>query len=149
MLKLGITDFLYNDELMSPRLNDTFDYHVPEAKRVELPDNDAVFSFRFASLNYQLQHRVHYQYKLEGYDSQWHQVGKDRTVSFSNIPSGKYTLRIRASLLELPDKYDEKSIEIVIPQPFLLSSSAIWIYMLLFVIIGISFMLWKQKRAVN
>lgn len=149
MLKLSITDFLYNDELMSPRLNDTFDYYVPEAKRVELPDNEAVFSFRFASLNYQLQHRVHYQYKLEGYDSQWHQVGKDRTVSFSNIPSGKYTLRIRASLLELPDKYDEKSIEIVIPQPFLLSSSAIWIYMLLFVIIGISFMLWKQKRAVN
>jgi hypothetical protein len=48
MLKLRITDFFINDELQSPRLNDTFDYYVPDSRSVTLPRHDQVIAFRFA-----------------------------------------------------------------------------------------------------
>ena len=134
---------------MSPRLNDVFDYYVPEAKEVTLPDHSSLFSFRFASLNYQLQHRVHYQYMLEGYDKEWLTADKDRTVSYSNLPSGKYILRVKASLLESPDRVDVKSITIIVPPSFFLSSSAIWMYMAAFVLVGVGLLIWRQNKMMD
>ena len=148
-LKLQITDFFLNDELISPRLNNLLDYYVPETKEVTLPDHNSLFSFRFASLNYQLQHRVHYQYYLEGYDKQWHTADKERTASYSNLPSGKYILRIKASLLESPDKIDMKSITVIVPPSFLLSSSAIWIYMVVFILLTVGLLIWRQNKMMD
>ena len=145
-LKLQLTDFYYNDELQSPRLSDKFSHYVPDSKEVRMPDHSCRFAFRFASLNYQLQHRVHYQYLLEGYDSHWQTATKERMATYENIPTGTYKFRVRASLIESPEKFDERVITVVIPPTFLLSTSAIWIYIVLVVLGGVAYLLWKQKR---
>lgn len=145
MLKLRITDFYLNDELQSPRFNNTFDYYVPEAKRIVMPVHNNLIAVRFASLNYQLQHRVHYQYMLEGFDTQWRNADKSRTVSYASLPTGTYRLKIKAFLLESPDSYDQRELEIVIPPYFLLSKHAVWIYMLLTGILGLSVMFLRQR----
>lgn len=145
MLKLRITDFFLNDELQSPRLNDNFDYYIPEAKKVVLKNHNSLIAVRFASLNYQLQHRVHYQYLLEGYDATWQNADKSRTVSYSSLPTGTYHLRIKAFLLESPDSYDERILEIEVPPYFLLSKNAIWLYMLIALILSLGIMFWRQR----
>ena len=147
MLKLRITDFMINDEVMSPRLNDLYDYYIPDSKKVELPDNSTVFSIRFAALNYQLQHRIHYQYKLEGYEEDWQNADKTRTVSYSDLPAGTYEFKVKAFLLESPDKYDMKTITIVVPRHFLLSESALWIYLVLVAILVITLLYYKEEKA--
>ena len=119
---------------------------MPEAKEVTLPEHNTVFSFRFASLNYQLQHRVHYQYMLEGYDKDWQTASKERMVTYANIPSGTYQLKVRASLLENPDKFDERVITVVVPPIFLLSSEAIWIYMVIGIVASIGMLFWIQRK---
>ena len=119
LLKLQITDFFIGDQIQSPRLNDTYDYYVPVSKRVEIPSHNDDFAFRFAALNYQLQHRVHYQYMLEGYDTDWKNAGKDRIVYYSDVPGGTYTFKVKAFLLESPDKYDLRTIEVVVPASYL------------------------------
>ena len=131
LLKLRITDFFLNGELQSPRLNHNFSYYVPESKRVELPSNDAEFAFRFASLNYQYQHRIHYQYRLEGYEADWHNADKSRMAVYSGVPTGTYRFQVKAFLLESPDNFDMRTIEVVVPAFFLLSTTAIWIYLVL------------------
>ena len=146
VLKLRITDFWLNDELQSPRLNDNFDVYVPEARSIELPSHDALITFRFASLNYQLQHRVHYQYKLEGYDYTWYNADRLRTASYSNLPTGHYTFMVKAFLLESPDKYDMRQIELDVPPYFLLSKHAVWLYMAIIALLGIWLMFWHQRR---
>lgn len=146
MLKLHITDFYMNDELQSPRFNKTFDIYIPDAKEVRLPTHNTVFSFRFASLNYQLQHRVHYQYMLEGHDKDWKNADKSRMASYSNVPAGTYRFKVKAFLLESPEKYDLRTIEIKVPPYFLLSSGAIWVYMLLASGCAIWFMFRRQKE---
>ena len=146
MLKLRITDFFLNDELQSPRFSKTYDYYVPNAQRVELPSHNSAIAFRFASLNYQLQHRVHYQYKLEGYDRVWRNADKSLTASYDGLPTGHYKFLVKCFLLESPEKYDQREIEVEVPYPFLLSKASIWVYMILFSMLTIWLMLWQQRR---
>ena len=146
MLKLRITDFYLNDELQSPRINNTFDYYVPESKSVVLKDHNSIIAVRFASLNYQLQHRVHYQYMLEGYDTQWQNADNTRTISYASLPTGIYHLKIKAFLLESPDSYDERVLEIVVPPYALLTKGAVWLYMILLGALSLVIMFWRQRR---
>lgn len=135
MLKLRITNIYVNEQLMSPRLNNLYPNYLPDGKIVELPTHGSSFSVEFASLNYRLQHRAHYQYYLLGYDTSWKNASRDRTASYTDLPAGTYTLKIKAFLLEQPDKFEMKTIEIVVPPMFLFSSSAVWLYMVLIAII--------------
>ena len=146
LLKLRITDFYLNDELQSPRLNDSYDYYVPEAKRVIIPSHNTLFSFRFAALNYQLQHRVVYQYKLDGYDKEWQNADKLRKANYTDVPAGTYKFQVKAFLLESPEAYDLRTIEVVIPPYFIFSSTAVWIYMLIFAAALLYGLWWYQER---
>ncbi len=148
LLKLRITDFFLNDELQSPRLTQNYDYYVPESKRVIIPSHSTMFSFRFAALNYQLQHRIVYQYKLDGYDHDWQNADKTRKVNYGDVPSGTYKFQVKAFLLESPEAYDMRTIEVVIPPYFIFSSKAVWIYMLL-VAAGLLYGLWWYQERLK
>ena len=146
VMRLRITDFMINGKIQSPRFNANFDYYIPDSRKVELPNHDDEFSIRFASLNYQLQHRIHYQYCLEGYEEDWNNADNTRTATYSGLPAGTYEFKVKAFLLESPDKYDMKTITIVVPPHFLLSQSAIWIYMILAAAIIITLLYIKEER---
>jgi len=146
-LKLCITDFMLNDEIITPRTDDNYDYYIPDSKFVELPTHNTKFSIRFASLNYQLQHRVHYQYMLEGYDEDWHNAEKTRTATYAGLPAGTYTFKVKAFMLESPEKYDMKTLEIKVPPFWLLSTVAVWIYVILFSIGIVTYFYYKRERA--
>ena len=147
MLKLRITDFYLNNELQSPRLNSTYKYYVPDSKSVQIPDSCTKFAFQFASLNYQLQHRIHYQYMLEGYDDDWINATSQRMATYEDIPAGTYTFKVRAFLLDSPDNFDIKEIEVIVPSAFLMSENSIWLYMFIGALIAILFMFWLQSRV--
>ena len=146
LLKLQITDFFIDGQLMSPRLNNTYDYYVPLSKQVELPNGVDEFAFRFAAMNYQLQHRVHYQYILEGYEKEWHNAEKDLTARYTDLPAGTYTFRVKAFLLQSPEKYDQRSIEVVVPGFFLFSKTARWIYLGILGVIVLVLMVKYRKK---
>ena len=146
MMKLRITDFFLDDEVVSPSRNDFYDYYVPESKEVALPSHSTSFAFRFAALNFQLQHRIHYQYMLEGYDKDWQNADKSRMASYSGVPTGTYRFKVKCFLLGAPDRYDLKVITVKVPPYFLLSSKAIWLYMGIFLVLCLTYMFWRQKR---
>ena len=146
LLKLRITDFFINGEIQSPRLNDNYQEYPAESKQIELPSHNSVFGFRFAALNYQLQHRVHYQYMLEGYDDDWQNAGKDRIATYSGVPGGTYKFKVKAFLLESPDKFDMRTVTIIVPPHILLSTTAIWIYIIILIIIAVILMLRYQDK---
>jgi AraC-like DNA-binding protein len=145
MLKLRITDFWLNNELQTPRQTTLYDYYVPDAKTVRLQNHDDEIGFRFASLNYQLQHRVHYQYMLEGYDEDWQNAPVSRTAWYNNLPSGTYKFKVKAFLIDSPEKYDLKEIEVIVPPSFLMSRNAMWIYLAIGVVLCVMLMFWLQK----
>ena len=146
LLKLHITDFYVDGEVQSPRLNSHYDYYVPMSRHVELPASYSSFAFRFAAMNYQLQHRVHYQYMLEGYDKEWQNADKDLTARYEDVPAGTYTFKVKAFLLESPDKYDQATIEVKVPLVSYASLSRLWIYaVILLAVVAALILYWRRK----
>lgn len=145
-LKLQITDLQINEENTSPRLNADFEYYIPESGFVTLPNRHSVFSLRFASLNYPLQHRIHYQYILEGYDETWKNGDLYRKASYANIPAGNYLFKIKAFLPENPNVYELKSLHIEIPAYFWETQKAYIFYVCILAIFCLMTYLFIQHR---
>jgi len=62
-----------------------------------LPHEENHLIFRFAGLSFTAPETVTYQYRLEGFDDQWSPVTKQRRATYSNIPPGEYTFKVRAA----------------------------------------------------
>jgi len=56
------------------------------------------FSVEYLSIQYTNNQQIEYAYKLEGFDKNWINAGNRRFVSYSNLPGGNYTLKLRARL---------------------------------------------------
>ena len=56
-----------------------------------------VVSFEFAAMDFAAPRANHFAFKLEGFDKDWEHAGSRRTVTYTNLPDGHYTLRVRAA----------------------------------------------------
>ena len=68
-----------------------------EIDKLVLTHRDHTFSIYFAALSYANPDCNSYLYKLEGFDKDWISAGKDNRATYSNLPPGSYTLRVKAS----------------------------------------------------
>ena len=67
----------------------------PESLR--LPHDQNLLTIDYAALNYSQSSKNKYAYYLEGYDNNWRYVGTARKASYTNLPPGQYTFRVKAS----------------------------------------------------
>jgi diguanylate cyclase (GGDEF)-like protein len=68
-----------------------------DLKGIDLGYRDDVVTFEFAALDYAAPQRNRYAYKLEGFDPDWVDVGNVRRVTYTNLGSGRYRLRVKAA----------------------------------------------------
>lgn len=54
-------------------------------------------SFEFAALDFQAPQKNQYAYKLEGFDADWVQAGTRNYASYTNLPGGDYTFKVKAA----------------------------------------------------
>ncbi|WP_321495464.1 two-component regulator propeller domain-containing protein [uncultured Desulfobacter sp.] len=67
----------------------------PEAiDTINLDWRNNSFEFEFATLNFTQPRKNKYAYFLEGFDSEWNQSGTRRYGSYTNLPGGRYLLRL-------------------------------------------------------
>tara|TARA_R100001143_G_scaffold63570_1_gene72059 strand:+ start:12819 stop:16958 length:4140 start_codon:yes stop_codon:yes gene_type:complete len=58
---------------------------------------DDVITFEFAALDYSAPEKNRYMYKLQGFNDDWIDAGNQGTATYTNLPHGKYTLRVKGS----------------------------------------------------
>ena len=68
-----------------------------ETKEIVLKHNENYFSFEFSSLSYFNPEKNQYAYKLEGVDKDWVYSGSRRYTSYTNIGSGTFTFKVKAT----------------------------------------------------
>ena len=68
---------------------------IPEDHQFSYRQNHFTFDFSGASLTNPK--RVKYKYMLEGYDHDWSPAQKQNFATYSNLPSGSYTFKVKAS----------------------------------------------------
>ncbi len=66
-------------------------------EHITLRHNQNTFSFQFAALEYTASERNQYAYKLEGFQEDWVQNGTSNFASFTNVPPGEYTFRVKGA----------------------------------------------------
>jgi len=74
-----------------------FDTLISRKNRIILNHNDNYFSFEFAALDFVFPAKNQYMCQLEGFDQQWVDCGTRRFKSYTNVPPGKYTFRMKGS----------------------------------------------------
>ena len=64
---------------------------------IELPHNQNLLTIDYAALNYSQSSKNRYAYYLDGFDHDWRYVNDLRTASYTNLPPGNYTFRVKAA----------------------------------------------------
>jgi signal transduction histidine kinase len=94
-----------------------------------------LITLQFSAFNFLSPDKIIYAYKLEGFNDDWQNTGKDHSVTFTNLDPGSYRLIVRASF-NGQVWGPQKSLTIIIQTPWWKTSYFRWIAFLLFVAAG-------------
>jgi signal transduction histidine kinase/DNA-binding response OmpR family regulator/streptogramin lyase len=91
---------------------------IDQVKSIELSYDQNVFSFEFAALNFSLQEKNKFAYRMEGFDKDWIYTDSKRTATYTNLNPGKYRFKVKASNND--GVWNEKgtSLQVIINPPF-------------------------------
>ncbi len=70
---------------------------LSEIRELSLDYRDYVVAFEFSALDYAAPDDNSYLHKLEGFDQDWVDSGKLRRATYTNLDSGRYSFRVKAS----------------------------------------------------
>jgi len=112
---------------------------------LSLPYTKNHLVFGFAGLSYTAPDRVKYQYKLDGLDTQWSSVTQQRQATYSNLPPGSYTFRVKATNSDGVWSQEADTYSFTITPPFWQTT---WFYLLCalsLVGLGIGIIRWRVR----
>ena len=123
---------------------------IDETEEITLTYDQNIFSLDVSSINYDRPSRILYSWKLEGFYDEWTKPSQSHVIRYTNLAPGKYTLKVRAILLDDGSTLEERSLRIHVQPPF---SQTFWAYLLyitilLLVISVIIRYLWMHKDSV-
>jgi signal transduction histidine kinase/DNA-binding response OmpR family regulator/ligand-binding sensor domain-containing protein len=109
-----------------------------------LKRNENYFELNIIPVKFSNQEKWRYSYMLEGHDKNWNDLGEERRISYSNVPPGKYTLRVKWSNGEGVWSEEIKALKIEVKQYFWLTYPAFIIYLLL--ILTLAYFWYRYRR---
>lgn len=125
-------------EIFNQKINTQKDGILPEAidhlKEIHLSYKDNVITLNYAALSYCTPQKNQYAYMLEGFDKGWNYVGSQHSTTYTNLPAGTYTFRVKASNNDNIWNEEGTSIRIIVHPPFYLSLPFKIGYVLLFLL---------------
>lgn len=126
---------------------------INETETLRLKYDQNTFSMQVSSINYDYPSLILYSWKLEGFYEEWSKPGTENTIRYTNLAPGKYTLRVRAiSNEDQRIMLEERSIDIIIAQPFWLTVWAMLLYIVILVFIAavsLRILILRKQRKVS
>ena len=98
---------------------------------IELTHEQNSFNLTFNVQDYSLANQVEYAYMLKGLENSWYTINEQNSVTFRNIPPGKYEFLVKARLHNQDWSEDTTSLRIHINPPLWLTWWAKLIYILI------------------
>ncbi len=137
----------YDPELGSGNI---LDKNITQASEITLPRDRNMFSILFSVLEYTNPQKITYDYMMEGFDSDWnHTRPYSRSVTYTNLPTGKYTLKVKAFFEGNPEDYSYREISIRILPPWYGTVWAFIGYFLLALLLCYGFVLFRRRRVLQ
>lgn len=95
-----------------------FDKDFIPTTSIRLSHNENYLTFRFSAIELNAPDKIRYQYKLEGFDKEWHESGSLREAHYTNLDPAQYTFRVRAANADGYWTEPGLHIDVVIEPPF-------------------------------
>ncbi|WEK20146.1 MAG: two-component regulator propeller domain-containing protein [Candidatus Pedobacter colombiensis] len=112
-------------------------YAINETNELSLKHDQNAISIDYAVLDYRAFNKITYAYKLEGFDKSWHHVNDQRKATYTNLPPGKYTFKVKAASEDLFSNTPEKILHLIVKPPFYLTYWAYFVYLVLVAAIAV------------
>lgn len=128
---LYITDFsLLNEKIAVGGRNSPLRKSILCSDSIRLKHDQNSLTLQLAALSYREPQTNRLLYKLDGFDDQWRTYTPgSSTITYSKIPYGKYTFRVRlAAGSDQAETAPEKRLFIEVSPPFYLSAGAYAVY---------------------
>ncbi len=149
--KVKLTNFkLFNKELAVGE-KEILKKNIAFEDKITLKHNLDVITFEFAALQFPFSENNEYAIKMENFDEDWRNIGKDRTATFTNLAPGEYIFKVKSREVGRDWGEDYTQVKLKILKPFWLQWWALAIYVIL--IIGLFYLFrkyivaWEQMKA--
>ena len=152
--RVYFTEFeLFNNPIY-PSEESPLDVSIMETKKIELEHYESFITIRFTALSYRVFEDNLYQYKMDGFDSDWVSPTKKNWVTYTNLDPGTYTFKVRAANNSGVWSTKPSTLKIVVLSPWwatwwAYSIYAIVILSILSVYIGIQRKKIAKEREIN
>jgi serine phosphatase RsbU (regulator of sigma subunit) len=123
--------------------------HTESLKEISLNYDDYVFTITFAALDYTNPDKNQYAYKMEGLMEDWVEIGNRNFIPFSNIPPGKYILKVKGTNNDGVWNETGTQIRITIRPPWWRSNLAYGIYIIGIVLAIFAFIKIRERNLIK
>lgn len=118
---------------------------VLEQQKIILQPQDRYFVVEVALLDYRINKKIRYAYKIEGFDEVWNYIDNDR-FRINNLGPGNYTLKIKAQDLTGSIYSKELIFEVQVLQPFYQTWQFAVLIVLISLVIILAYSRWRVLR---
>jgi signal transduction histidine kinase/ligand-binding sensor domain-containing protein/DNA-binding response OmpR family regulator len=127
---------------------------ISQTNSITLHHSHSVFTIDYASIDFTRPEKIQFAYYLEGFEDDWNYVQNTRSATYTNLPAGNYTFRVKATNSDGIWEDDPKTLNIQILRPWWFTNIAILFYITVFLVICyVSFRFIdsrvKSKRAIE
>lgn len=115
-------------------------------RELRFSHRDSLVSFEFSLLDFAAPNRNRYEHLLQGFDDDWIDLGNYQRATYSNLPAGSYTFRVRAANSEGTWSAQDATLAIrVLPPPWA-SWWAYALYLLLAVGLAVTYVRYQTRK---
>lgn len=129
--KAYITNIHISDQEYASVMN-TIKLEHYNSQRIKTKHDQNDIAFVYTAPNFTQGNLNKFQYILEGYEDDWRPITTDRIANYSNIPSGKYTFKLKASNNDNIWSENLATVSIIIKKPWYRTILAYIIYIAIF-----------------
>ena len=121
---------------------------LTQTKQITIGYSDSkMITLSYASLSYCSPEKIEYAYMLEGFDRDWNYVGNQNRATYTNLPAGTYTFRVKATNNDGIWSDNQAELIITVEPPFWWSWYARLFYLVLLVAGVYYYVQLRLKRA--
>lgn len=117
-----LTDLLVFNRPIHPDHPDSpIEAAIDTLDSLTLNRDQSVITFQFAALNFVNPSQNQYRYRLDGFETQWNEIGNRRSATYTRLPPGDYTFEVTASNNDGVWNEQPRSLALTILPPWWLS----------------------------
>lgn len=127
---------------------------LDDTRELVLSHRENIFAIQYAALDYTNPQNIQYAYKLDGFEKQWTMADKQRSATYTNLPKGHYTFKVRSTNSDGVWVENTRALEIVVLPSFWETPFAYFLYVLFIVLIILTavyilFTIYRLKHEVS